>query len=372
MVSMDHEQYMRRALELALQAEGRTSPNPLVGAVIVRDGQVVGEGYHHKAGEPHAEVNALREAGDKARGAAIYVTLEPCCHHGRTGPCCEALIEAGITEVVAAMVDPNPKVAGQGIKRLEAAGIKVTVGILENEARDINQSFLKRIQTGLPYVILKTAMTLDGKIAAASGDSRWVTGEAARNMVHEMRNRYDAVMVGANTVLKDDPQLNVRLERSGTRNPVRVIVDGALDIPLTARVVTTINEQATVVLTSHQASQTKIAEFSKAGVQVIPVAGSPDNIDLEQGLRILAEQGISSIMVEGGGGLNWSLIKRGLIDYWYAFIAMKAVGGAQAPTPVGGEGFKLMNEAVPMVVKQWRAAGDDLLVEGWMGNHRRW
>ncbi|MGE5454390.1 MAG: bifunctional diaminohydroxyphosphoribosylaminopyrimidine deaminase/5-amino-6-(5-phosphoribosylamino)uracil reductase RibD [Methylocystaceae bacterium] len=366
------EQYMQRAIELALMAEGRTSPNPLVGAVIVRDGAVVGEGYHHRAGEPHAEVNALRAAGELAKGATIYVTLEPCCHHGRTGPCCEALIAAGITEVIAATADPNPQVAGQGLAWLRSAGIKVETGLLEAAARDINQPFFKRIQTGLPYVILKTAMTLDGKIAAASGDARWVTGETSRRLVHQMRNRYDGVMVGANTVIKDDPQLNVRLEQVGTRNPVRVVVDGALDIPLTAQVVVTAKDQPTLILTAENPNQDKAERLTAQGVELIKLKGEADDLDLTQGLSQLANRGISSLLVEGGSGLNWSLIQAGLVDYWYAFIAMKVIGGANAPTPVGGSGFALMNDALAMSVKKSQLVGEDLLVEGWLGEPRRW
>jgi len=367
-----HEKYMQRAIDLALLAEGRTSPNPLVGAVIVREGKIVGEGYHQRAGEPHAEINALANADDLACGATIYVTLEPCCHYGRTGPCCEALIEAGVSEVIVATVDPNPKVAGQGIARLQEAGIRVQTGVLEDAARDINQPFFKRMQTGLPYVVLKTAMTLDGKIASAYGDARWVTGEESRRLVHEMRNRYDAVMVGANTVSKDDPQLNVRIEGIDKRDPVRVVVDGALTIPLTAQVVVTAEQQPTIILTSEEVAEVRVAEYINRGVQVIKVPGVPANLDLSQGLRQLADRGLSSLLVEGGGSLNWSLLKARLIDYWYAFIAMKVIGGAAAPTPIGGAGLALMQEAVPLVVKTQRIIGDDLLIEGWLESLRRW
>ncbi|MGE5379459.1 MAG: bifunctional diaminohydroxyphosphoribosylaminopyrimidine deaminase/5-amino-6-(5-phosphoribosylamino)uracil reductase RibD [Methylocystaceae bacterium] len=367
-----NEQYMQRALDLALLAEGRTSPNPLVGAVIVRDGVIVGEGYHHRAGEPHAEINALREAGELARGAAIYVTLEPCCHHGRTGPCCEALIAAGISEVIAATVDPNPKVAGKGLSRLQEAGIRVRTGLLEETARDINQPFFKRIRTGLPYLVLKTAMSLDGKIATAAGDARWITTEVSRQLVHEMRNRYDGVMVGANTVIKDNPQLNVRLDLPGKRDPVRIIVDGGLDLPPTSQVVTTARKQPTMVITAETADPARAAVLTDYGVELIKVAGSVDDLDLSAGLRQLASRGLSSILVEGGGGLNWSLLKTGMIDYWFAFIAMKVIGGTAAPTPIGGAGFAKVDEAVPLVVNKWQPIGEDLLIEGWLGERRRW
>jgi diaminohydroxyphosphoribosylaminopyrimidine deaminase/5-amino-6-(5-phosphoribosylamino)uracil reductase len=254
---------------LAKKAQGRTNPNPMVGAILVRDGSIVGEGYHKKAGTPHAEVHALNAAGEQARGSVLYVTLEPCSHFGRTPPCAEAVVKAGVKRVVAAILDPNPKVAGRGIEILKKAGVQTKVGVLENEARRLNEVFFKYIKTGLPFVALKTAMSLDGKIAAGSGDSKWITNERSREYVHYLRNVYDAILVGIGTVLKDNPRLNTRLDILDKRDLVRVVIDGNLDIPYDSNIVQTAGEQRTIVFTSAASPEEKLEQLNNYGIEII-------------------------------------------------------------------------------------------------------
>lgn len=363
-VSID-EKYMGRAVELAVQALGRTSPNPVVGAVVVLEGEVVGEGYHQLAGTPHAEIHALNQAGERARGATLYVTLEPCCHYGKTPPCVDAIIGSGIKRVVVAIQDPNPQVSGQGIARLKAAGIEVEVGVLEEEARRANEFFFKFITTGMPFVALKTAMTMDGKIATRTGDSRWVTGEKARRFVHELRNIYDAVLVGVGTVLKDNPMLNTRLDVAGKRDPMRVILDGRLEIPLDSQIVLTSNQQCTLVVTSRKADIGKIAVLEDAGVEVLQLGDKPDFIPLVPVLEELARLGVTSILVEGGGQVNASFLEAGLVDKVYWFIAPKICGGESAPTPVRGTGVEMMDQARKLRQFYLSRFDDDVLITGY-------
>ncbi|MCL6635390.1 MAG: bifunctional diaminohydroxyphosphoribosylaminopyrimidine deaminase/5-amino-6-(5-phosphoribosylamino)uracil reductase RibD, partial [Peptococcaceae bacterium] len=329
--------YMRMALELAGRARGRTSPNPMVGAVVVKDGKVVGSGYHLRAGTPHAEVHALNEAGEKARGATLYVTLEPCCHYGRTGPCSEAVIGAGIARVVVAMTDPNPKVAGGGIKRLREAGIEVTLGVLEEEARELNEVFIKYITTGRPFVVAKAAMSLDGKIATRSGRSKWITGPEARAYGHQLRDWYDAIMVGIGTVLADDPSLTARLPGGKGRDPVRVILDSRARIPLNAGVLTRRSGAPTIIAATAAAPQAKLAALRRAGARVLVVNDGP-RVDLAGLMKLLAEQEITSVLIEGGSGVHGSALAAGIVDKVAWFIAPRIIGGREAPGPVGGEG----------------------------------
>lgn len=358
--------YMKRALELASKALGRTSPNPVVGAVIVKDGKIVGEGYHKKAGTPHAEIHALNQAGDQAKGATMYVTLEPCSHYGRTPPCAYALIEAGIRKVVIATLDPNPKVAGRGKKILEDAGIETVVGILEDEAKRINEVFFKHITRGLPFVSLKYAMTLDGKIATSYGDSRWISNELSRHYVHKLRNLYDGIMVGINTVIKDNPLLNCRLEDAEKRDPVRIIVDGNLELPLDSNIVKTADKQKTIVIASKQVEEEKICRLTECKVEVLQVAGEPDNLDLKQALKMLYEKDICSILVEGGSKLNASFVEHKLVDKIYCFIAPKIAGG-QGISPVGGRGVMFMKDAHLIKIAEYKRFGDDILIIGYTG-----
>lgn len=356
------EQMMARAISLAGNGLGRTSPNPLVGAVIVRDGRIVAEGWHRKAGTPHAEIHALNMAGELARGATVYVSLEPCAHYGRTGPCARALVEAGVSRVVVAMMDPNPKVAGKGIAILQEAGIEVTTGVLEQEARQLNEVFLKWMTTGLPFVALKTAMTLDGKIATAAGQSQWITNEASRYETHRLRDIYDGILVGINTALADNPSLTTRLKEYQGRNPVRIVVDSRARLPLTAKLVTD-GAARTIVAVTEQAPAERVEALRSAGVEII-VAGSSNHVDMQSLMEQLGAMKISSVLVEGGGSVNFSLLQAGLVDRVYAFIAPKLVGGRDALTPVEGEGFQELDRAVELENIQLRQLGSDVLLTG--------
>lgn len=356
------EQMMARAISLARNGLGRTSPNPLVGAVIVRDGRIVAEGWHRKAGTPHAEIHALNMAGELARGATVYVSLEPCAHYGRTGPCARALVEAGVSRVVVAMTDPNPKVAGKGIAILQEAGIEVTTGVLEQEARQLNEVFLKWMTTGLPFVALKTAMTLDGKIATAAGQSQWITNEASRYETHRLRDIYDGILVGINTALADNPSLTTRLKEYQGRNPVRIVVDSRARLPLTAKLVTD-GAARTIVAVTEQAPAERVEALRSAGVEII-VAGSSNHVDMQSLMEQLGAMKITSVLVEGGGSVNFSLLQAGLVDRVYAFIAPKLVGGRDALTPVEGEGFQELDRAVELENIQLRQLGSDVLLTG--------
>lgn len=357
---MQDEDFMREALELARNAEGRTSPNPMVGAVIVRGGRIVAAGWHRKAGTPHAEVHALRMAGELAKGATLYVTLEPCSHYGRTGPCAKAVAEAGVKRCVIAMKDPNPLVSGRGIKILEDAGVEVVCGVLEDEARRLNEAFLKWVPEKMPFVALKTAMTLDGKIATRTGASQWITNEASRRRVHEYRDIYDSILVGIGTVLHDDPSLTTRLPDGTGKNPVRIIVDSQARTPLSAKVVCD-GQAKTIVTVTQQAPEARCKALEKAGVEVIR-AGSGAHVDLRLLLQMLGEREICSVFVEGGGSVNFSLLEAGLVDKVYAFIAPKFIGGREALTPVEGEGFASLGECVALTdVHVEELAGDILL-----------
>lgn len=363
------EDFMREALLLAANARGRTAPNPLVGAVLVREGRVVGAGWHRKAGTPHAEVHALAMAGELARGATAYVTLEPCSHHGRTEPCAEALVQAGVKRVVAAMLDPNPLVAGKGKAMLEAAGVEVTVGVLAEEASRLNETYIKWVTQRLPFVTLKTAMTLDGKIATAAGQSQWITGEAARRRVHEMRDVTDAIVVGIGTVLADDPSLTTRLADGTGRNPVRVIVDSRARTPLASKVVSDGAAKTLVAVTS-AAPEERCAALEAAGVEVVRM-GEGERVDLAALMRHLAARDITAVFVEGGGTLNFSLLAAGLVDKVHAFIAPKIVGGKEALTPVEGAGFAGLADAVVLTGLTAEQVAADILLTGYVAKGAR-
>ncbi len=357
-----NEKYMRLALELAANAAGRTSPNPLVGAVIVKDNRVVGCGWHRRAGTPHAEVHALNQAGELARGAEVYVTLEPCSHYGKTPPCAKALIEAGVKKVYAALLDPNPKVAGKGFKMLKEAGIEVEYGFLEDEARRQNEVFLKWIETKRPFIALKAAMTLDGKIATASGQSKWITNETSRAFGYKLRDLYDGIMVGINTVKADNPSLTARVE--GGKNPVRIVLDSSLDIDLKANVVTD-KAARTVIATTDVASKTKIAELEKLGVQVLVIDKDEYNrVDVEKLMDVLGGQKICSILAEGGATLHGSLVEKRLVDRAYFFIAPKIVGGTTAKSPVMGEGILNLSQALTLDEMEIKKLAGDILITG--------
>ncbi len=355
---------MRLALRLARRGMGKTSPNPMVGAVVVNAGKVVGRGYHHRAGEPHAEVLALAGAGEKARGATLYLNLEPCDHFGRTPPCTRAILAAGIRRVVAGMKDPNPLVSGRGNRRLRRGGIDVEVGILEDECRELNEPFEKFMATGTPWVTLKAAATLDGKVAAASGDSRWISSPGSRAYVHRLRSAADAVLVGLGTVLRDDPMLNVRLP-AGTkaRHPLRVIVDSRLRIPLDCRVVRTAAEYPTLVATTDEAPAARMKALKSAGVTVIPVKrGGDGRVSLTNLMKVLAGRGIQSLLLEGGPTLNASAIREKIVDRMLLFMAPKIIGGGNCPGILGGEACLRVRDAQPWEILSVKRLGPDVMI----------
>lgn len=367
MKNNDDIRYMKRALELAKKGMGRTSPNPMVGAVIVKNGEVIGEGYHRKAGTPHAEIHALNTAGQEARSSTIYVNLEPCSHYGRTPPCADALVKAGISRAVIAMLDPNPQVCGKGLQILKDAGIETEVGILEKEALNLNEVFLKYIKSKMPFVSLKTAMTLDGKIASRTGDSRWISSSASRTYVHSLRNVYDGIMVGIGTVLADDPILNTRLDTGDKRDPVRIIVDGKLELPLESKIAKSSKEQKTIVFTSTISNQEKAAQLQSAGIEIIELGGDPEKLAVEKALVFLGKMGICSIMLEGGSELNAYMIEHKLLNKVYWFIAPKIIGGKNSPSPIAGQGIELMKDALCLESIDIQRIQDDILITAYTG-----
>ena len=336
-----NEKYMKLAIELAKQAEGKTSPNPLVGAVIVKNNKIIGRGYHKKAGLPHAEINALHEAGSGAKGSTLYVTLEPCDHFGRTPPCTDAIIAEGIKEVFAAMQDPNPVNNGRGIRKLRANGIKVYVGMLADEAGEINKSYIKFITRNLPYITVKVAQSLDGKIATRTGDSKWISAEDSRRYVHELRGKVDAVMVGAGTVLKDDPGLLSKLSRGA--QPVRIVVNGRSNLPPNAKIFSNLDRSPVIVAT--------------------PAPGGNGRVDLAKLMKELARDNITNILVEGGGELIAGLLEKDLVDRLLIFVAPKIIGGVGAKTAVEGRGAAAIRNALSFKIKSIRRFKEDILIE---------
>jgi diaminohydroxyphosphoribosylaminopyrimidine deaminase/5-amino-6-(5-phosphoribosylamino)uracil reductase len=336
---------MARAIEEASRARGRTSPNPMVGAVLTRDGEIIGTGFHPEAGEDHAEIRALDAVSGSAEGATMYVNLEPCCHHGRTPPCTESLIQAGVHRVVVAMEDPDPRVSGQGLEALRQAGIEVEVGILEEEARELNRAYLTSVAEDRPFVALKYAMTADGKIATTTGESKWITGETSRRRVHTFRDEYDAVLVGKGTLLADDPRLTCRIDEG--RDPVRAAIDMRLEAPPESRLFDSKRSEAqTVVYCGPGASSDKRRALADRGVDIVQVGVDAEGrAQLEDVVEDLHGRDLLSLMVEGGGGLAASLIDQNLVDRVYAFVAPKIAGGETAVTPVEGDGVESMADA---------------------------
>lgn len=356
------EKYMRLAMQLAGNAIGRTSPNPLVGAVIVKDNRVVGCGWHRKAGTPHAEVHALNQAGELAQGADVYVTLEPCAHYGKTPPCAKALVEAKVKNVYGGLLDVNPKVAGKGFKILEDAGIHVEYGFLQDELRKQNEVFFKWIEHKKPFVVLKAAMTLDGKIATATGQSKWITNETSRAYGYKLRDIYDGIMVGINTVIEDNPILTARVD--GGKNPIRIVVDSSLRIDINANVVQD-KSAKTIVATTDKADKDKILKLQAQDVDVIVVdKDENDKVDIEKLLDILGQQNICSILVEGGATLSGSFVTKKLVDKVYFFIAPKIIGGKEAKTPVAGTGILNLQEALALKDIQIEKLEEDILIIG--------
>ena len=363
MVRQEDIEYMRRAMELAERGVGFTNPNPMVGAVIVKGGKVIGEGWHERCGEWHAERNAFKNCKVSAEGATMYVTLEPCCHYGKTPPCTEAIIEHGIARVVIGMEDPNPLVAGKGIAFLREAGIEVVCGIEEEALREQNRVFLKYISTRLPWVALKAAMTLDGKIATRTGDSKWITGAEARAYVHELRHRFMAILVGIGTAVADDPLLNCRIEGRGVRQPIRVVVDSNARLSLESQLVQTAEEYRTIVAYTRFAPEERVKALQEAGVEMLLCEEKEGLVDVRNLLELLGQFGIDSILLEGGGSLNYTFLAEGLADELYAFIAPKIVGGMNAKTPVEGLGVEKMADAITLELKNVLNIGDDVLLK---------
>ncbi len=363
MVTEQDVYFMRHAMALAARGTGWVNPNPLVGAVIVRDGRIIAEGWHERYGGLHAERNAFKNCREDAAGATMYVTLEPCCHYGKTPPCTEAVIEHGIARVVVGLTDPNPLVAGKGIGLLREAGIEVEVGVCDEELRFQNRVFLKYIQKRMPWVVMKSAMTLDGKIAAYTGDSQWVTGEPARMKVQEMRCVYMGIMVGSGTVAADNPMLNCRLE-GDVRQPVRIVVDSSARIAVDSRLVATAGSYRTIVAHIASADSEKLKRLSACGVETLLCGESEGHVDCMDMLLRLGKMGIDSILLEGGGQLNETFLRNGLIDEVYAFVAPKLVGGKEAKTPVEGKGFERMSEAVELKRVEVETIGKDILIHG--------
>ncbi len=356
---------MERALSLAARGRGRTSPNPMVGAVLARHGAIVGEGYHPFAGGDHAEIVALKAAGELARGAVCYVTLEPCAHHGKTPPCTEALIDAGVSKVVVAAYDPNPLVAGRGVERLREAGMSVEIGLLEDEAVHLNEAYFTYLQRGRPLVLLKMALSLDGKLATRTGDSRWITGERTRCRVHEMRNAVDAVVVGIGTVLRDDPMLTTRLGVQEVRDPLRVVADTRGRIPLSARLLRSGSRPPLVAVGPH-ISQARLRRLTERGAEVTVLAPGEGGVSLPDLIRELGRRNIISVMIEGGGKLATSALQAGIVDKLILMLAPVLIGGRKAPTLLQGDGVAKIAEAlrVKHITAEW--IGEDLVLEGYL------
>lgn len=358
--------HMARALELAARGRGLVSPNPMVGAVYVRDGRIIGEGYHKRSGESHAEVEALNDAGGDVSGATLYVTLEPCNHHGRTPPCTAQIIEKQIARVVVAHADPNPLMAGSSFSHLEKAGISVEVGLLEKEARRLNEAFITFHELQRPFMVLKWAMTMDGRIAAMTGQSRWISNEQSRSYVHQIRSDVDAVMVGIGTVLQDNPMLNVRLDHYEKRQPKRIIVDGNLRIPAKAKVLTATPPGDCIIATTEFAPEAKAERLRQDGHHVLVMKGRRGLIDLRQLTHQLTQFDIQSVLCEGGSAMHGSLVRARLVDKVIAFMAPKIVGGEDGKTPISGWGVSSMHEALSLEEVSIRTFETDVCLEGYV------
>lgn len=360
------ERYMKRALELAEMGWGCTNPNPLVGAVIVKDGVIISEGFHEALGSDHAEAAAIKRAGVSAAGGAMFVNLEPCSHYGRTPPCASAIIDAGIKEVTVSMVDPNPLVSGRGVKMLRDAGIKVVTGVLEEEAVSLNEIFIKHITENRPFVIAKTAMTLDGKIATVTGDSKWISGESSRIHVHRLRERVAAIMVGINTVMKDDPMLTARLGMGRNKNPLRIIVDSRGVIPEDGGIMNSISQAGVLLATTEKLDRRKETRLENKGVKVVKVDGADGRVDLGHLMDRLNEMQIDSVLIEGGGTLISSALKERIVDKYMVFVAPFIIGGKDAPTPVEGPGIEYIRDGLRLGRINMSRFGEDTLIEGYM------
>jgi diaminohydroxyphosphoribosylaminopyrimidine deaminase/5-amino-6-(5-phosphoribosylamino)uracil reductase len=362
----DDKQFMNLALELAARGRGKTSPNPMVGAVIVKDGKIMGRGYHRAAGSAHAEVNAIDDAGDTARGATLYVTLEPCNHTGRTPPCTEKILAAGIHRVVVAMADPNPDVRGGGSRYLSEKGIAVTSGICEKKARLLNEVFIKYVTTGRPFVTLKWAATLDGQIATRTGDSRWVTGAQSRAFVHDLRHASDAILVGINTVKQDNPSLTTRLENGPGKDPARIVLDTHLSIPASAKMLHQTSGAKTFIITGPDISAEKRNHIERLGARVIRTPLKKGGINIELLMDRLGEMNVTSLLIEGGGKIIASALAAGIVDKVNLFYAPKILGGDDGVPVCRGSGPKKMNDSIRVKDVRLHQFGEDIMLEGYL------
>ncbi len=357
---------MKRALELSKKAVGFVNPNPLVGAVIVKDNKIIGEGYHEYFGGPHAEVNAFANVKENVEGATMYVTLEPCSHYGKTPPCADAIVKNKIAKVVIGMIDPNPLVAGRGIEILKKNGIQVITGIMDLEIMKTNEIFIKYIAEKQPFCIMKTAMTLDGKIATVNGDSKWISNEKSRAYVHELRQRVTGIMVGIGTVLKDDPELTTRREGLLSLNPTRIIIDSKARIPLEAKVLKCDEKTKTIIVTTEFADKSKIEAIKQRGAEVIVTQSKNNWVDLKNLMTLLGEMGIDSILLEGGSTLNYSAIEEGIVDKVITFISPKIFGGTSGKTPVGGKGIEHVKDSIALLDIDITRFNEDIMIEGYV------
>ncbi|MGN0144589.1 MAG: bifunctional diaminohydroxyphosphoribosylaminopyrimidine deaminase/5-amino-6-(5-phosphoribosylamino)uracil reductase RibD [Clostridium sp.] len=358
------EFYMKKALELAKKGAGMVNPNPMVGAVIVKNNRIIGEGFHEEYGKNHAERNAVKNATEEVEGSTIYVTLEPCAHYGKTPPCVDLLIEKKFKRVVIGMSDPNPLVAGKSIDKLRKNNIDVTAGVLEKECRNLNEVFIKYITTKIPFVVMKAGISIDGKIATYTGKSQWITSEQSRMDSHELRNRLYGIMVGINTVISDDPSLTYRGSKKG-RDPVRIIVDSNLRIPLESRVVKN-NEGKTIVASIKGADIKKKTELEKLGVKVIETESLNNRVDLKDLMKKLGQEKIDSILLEGGGTLNFSALEQKIVDKVRFYIAPKIIGGEKSRSSIGGKGFPTLEECVHLTDVSYKQIGNEMMVEGYV------
>ncbi|WP_394870671.1 bifunctional diaminohydroxyphosphoribosylaminopyrimidine deaminase/5-amino-6-(5-phosphoribosylamino)uracil reductase RibD [Clostridium butyricum] len=358
------EFYMKRALELAVKGIGMVNPNPMVGAVIVKDNKVIGEGFHEKYGHAHAERNAVKNAVEDIEGATVYVTLEPCAHYGKTPPCVELLIEKKVRKVVIGMLDPNPLVAGKSIKKLKENNIEVKVGVKEKECRKLNEVFIKYITTKKPFVIMKAGISIDGKIATSSGESKWITSERSRLHSHELRNRMSGIMVGINTVLSDDPSLTYRGEHKG-KDPLRIIIDSTLKVPFESKVIK-YNNNNTIVACVENTDLIKKEKLEKMGVKIIETKSKKGKVDLQEVVEKLGKEKIDSILLEGGGTLNFSALKEGIVDKVRFYIAPKIIGGENSKNSVSGQGFYNLDDCVNLKDMSYEQMGNEIVVEGYI------
>ncbi len=363
--SPEDKEFMKKALNLARRGGGYVNPNPQVGAVVIREGEVVGKGYHEKFGAPHAEVRALEDAGAQAKGGVMYVTLEPCVHYGKTPPCTEAIMESGLNRLHVAIEDPNPKVSGKGIEKLRKAGVDVSLGLLKEEAEKLNEIYLHYVRTGRPFVLLKLAMTMDGKIATRSGDSRWISSEPARKLVHELRARYSGVGVGVNTVLSDDPRLNVR--KASGPDGARFVFDPEGRTPPDSRILELSSPAPTIVVTRSDLSECSLSPLEGSDVEVWRVAGQEEKIDIEAFLEKMGDRGYDSLLVEGGGQLAWGFLSEGLVDKVQFFYSPRIVGGEKAVPAVGGSGVEKVDQGIEIGDTTVTRIGDDVTIEGYPG-----